>query len=120
LEELTPPWLNFQIKTPPPIAMRVGAMIDYQLRVRGVPLRWRSEITAWEPPHRFVDEQRLGPYRLWRHEHRFIERDGGTVATDHIQYAVRFDFLVDRWLVRPDVERIFGFRQNKLRERFGG
>ena len=58
--------------------MRVGLLIDYRLRVRGTPLRWRSEITAWEPPHRFVDEERRGPYRLWQHEHLFEERDGGT------------------------------------------
>ena len=80
LELLTPPQLNFNILTPRPLEMRVGLLIDYRLRVRGIPLRWQSEITAWEPPPRFVDEERLGPYRLWQHEHLFEERDGGTVA----------------------------------------
>jgi ligand-binding SRPBCC domain-containing protein len=69
LEILTPPWLRFEIVTPRPIAMRAGALIEYRLRLHGVPLRWQSEITAWEPPHRFVDEQRRGPYRAWIHEH---------------------------------------------------
>jgi ligand-binding SRPBCC domain-containing protein len=82
-------------------------------------MRWQSEITVWEPPHRFVDEQRKGPYRLWRHEHRFEPRDGGTLATDHVQYAVWLDWLVHPLLVRRDVERIFAFRQEKLREKFG-
>lgn len=60
---LTPPWLRFSILTPGPIQMKQGALIDYRLRPRGIPIRWQSEITAWEPPHRFVDEQRRGPYR---------------------------------------------------------
>ena len=88
LERLTPPWLRFEVLTPGTIEMRPGATIDYRLRLRGVPIRWRSEITAWEPPFRFVDEQRRGPYRLWIHEHRFDERDGRTVASDHVRYAV--------------------------------
>jgi hypothetical protein len=118
LQLITPPWLRFEIITPRPIAMRVGALIDYRLRIRGVPARWRSEITAWEPPHRFVDEQRRGPYRLWHHEHTFEPRDGGTLCRDRVRYAVPFDFLTHRWLVRPDIERIFACRQKKLAEQF--
>ena len=73
LELLTPGWLHFRILSPLPLAMAVGTRIDYRLRLRGVPIRWQSEITAWEPPCRFVDEQRRGPYRVWIHEHRFAE-----------------------------------------------
>lgn len=119
LQLITPPWLNFEIATPQPIEMAVGTMIDYRLRIRGIPARWRSEITEWEPPRRFVDEQRRGPYRLWRHEHTFEARDGGTLCRDHVKYAVPFDFLTHRWLVRPDIERIFAWRTMKLTERFG-
>ena len=92
LELLTPPWLNFRIDTPLPIAMRVGTRIDYRLRVHAFALRWQSEITAWEPQHRFVDEQRRGPYRLWHHE---------------------------RFFVRPDLNQIFDFRHRKMSEVFG-
>jgi ligand-binding SRPBCC domain-containing protein len=81
LERITPSFLSFKVLTPAPIEMRPGTLIDYRLRVRGAPLRWRSEITAWEPPYRFVDEQRRGPYRAWIHEHRFEERDGRTIAS---------------------------------------
>ena len=120
LEYLTPPWLRFTMLTPWPVEMRQGALIDYRLRVRGVPLRWRSEITAWEPPYRFVDEQRRGPYRLWIHEHGFEEtREGRTLALDAVRYAVPGGWFVDRLLVRRDLERIFEYRCAVLRDLFG-
>ena len=115
LERLTPPWLRFAVLTPGTIEMRPGATIDYRLSLRGVPIRWRSEITAWEPPFRFVDEQRRGPYRLWVHEHRFEEREGGTLASDRVRYAVWGGRMVDRVLVRPDLERVFQYRRTVLR-----
>ena len=120
LDALTPPWLHFRIVTPPPIVLREGALIDYRLRVRGLPLRWRTRINEWNPPHTFVDEQVRGPYRLWIHVHLFEAHDGGTLATDHVRYAVPFDFLVHRWLVRRDVESIFQYRAEALRKRFPG
>jgi ligand-binding SRPBCC domain-containing protein len=119
LEAITPPWLSFSIQTPRPIEMRPGALIDYRLKVHGIPLRWRTEITVWEPPVRFVDQQLRGPYQLWVHEHRFEERDGGTLVIDHVRYRAPGGPLVERWLVRPDVERIFNYRQEKLQEIFG-
>ena len=95
-----------------------SALIDYRLRLRGLPIRWRSEITTWQPPHRFVDEQRRGPYRMWIHEHTFTERDGGTLVGDHVRYAVPGGWLADRLLVRRDLETIFAYRQEKLTEIF--
>lgn len=118
LDALTPPWLNFHIVTPRPIPMHAGTLIDYRLRVRGLPIRWRTRINEWQPPFRFVDEQLRGPYRLWIHEHTFEARDGGTLAKDHVRYAVPFDFLTHRWLVRPDIEKIFRYRTEALQRRF--
>ena len=118
LDAITPPWLHFNILTPPPVVMRQGALIDYRLRVRGIPLRWRTRINVWQPPHRFVDEQIRGPYRQWIHEHTFEARDGGTLARDVVRYAVPFDFIAHRWLVRQDVEKIFKYRAEALRNRF--
>jgi ligand-binding SRPBCC domain-containing protein len=118
LDALTPPWLGFRTLTPSPIAMHVGTLIDCRLRIRGIPLRWRTRINIWEPPERFVDEQIRGPYRLWIHEHIFISKDGGTLIRDRIRYAVPFDFLVHKFLVRPDIERIFAYRTARLHAHF--
>ena len=119
LDAITPPWLHFRTTTPGPIEMRSAALIDYKLRLRGFPMRWRTKIKVWEPPIRFVDEQIRGPYRMWIHEHTFEERDGGTLVRDRVRYAIALDLFVHRWLVRPDIERIFRFRTEKLREYFG-
>ena len=119
LQRITPPWLRFEVVTPPPVDMGVGTLIDYRLRVRGLPIRWRSEITGWDPPRRFVDEQRRGPYRLWVHEHTFEDVDGGTLVGDTVDYAVRFGVLVQRFLVAPDLRRIFAYRKQRLPELLG-
>jgi ligand-binding SRPBCC domain-containing protein len=116
LDMLTPPWLRFEILTPQPIAMRVGTQIDYRLRLRGLPIRWQSEISDWSPPHRFVDEQRRGPYRVWIHEHTFEKRGGGTLVRDQVQYAVFGGALVERLFVRRDLEKIFAYRHRRLGE----
>jgi len=118
LEAITPPWLNFTVLTPRPIEMREGTLIDYKLRVHGLPVRWRTLISAWQPPHRFVDQQLRGPYRRWIHEHTFEARDGGTFCRDIVKYAVPFDFLVHDLFVRRDVETIFKFRADELKRRF--
>ena len=118
LQEITPAWLKFRMITLRPLAMRVGALIDYRLKVRGLPLRWRSEITAWEPPHRFVDEQRRGPYRVWVHEHLFEERDGGTLVVDRVRYGVPGGALINWLFVRHDIARIFAHRAAVLRRIF--
>jgi ligand-binding SRPBCC domain-containing protein len=122
LQVLTPSFVDFRIVTPAPIEMRRGARIEYRLRIHGIPVRWESEITVWDPPVRFVDEQLRGPYRSWVHEHRFAEEATGTRITDHVRYAVPggpLEGLVHRWLVRPDVERIFAYRSAVLAQRYG-
>ena len=118
LERLTPPSLGFQVLTPPPIEMKVGTLIDYRVRLRGVPMRWQSEITEWEPPHRFVDEQLRGPYRLWVHEHTFTAQDGGTIAKDTVRYAVLGGAIVQRLFVASELKRIFQYRNAALNDHF--
>ena len=118
LEHLTPPWLGFEVLTPAPIEMAPGALIDYRLRWRGVPLRWRTEIEIWEPTRRFVDRQIRGPYRLWRHEHLFEEHRGGTMVEDRIEYAAIGGRLAHWLAVDRDVENIFAYRSQVLQSIF--
>jgi ligand-binding SRPBCC domain-containing protein len=102
------------------VLLQVGARIDYQLRLHGIPFRWQTEITRWEPPHAFTDIQRHGPYRKWEHTHRFTERDGGTWCEDEVHYAVPGGRLVDWLLVSGQVRGIFAYREQALRARLGG
>jgi ligand-binding SRPBCC domain-containing protein len=119
LQLLTPDWLRFEVQALEPIPMSKGAQIDYRLKLHGIPMRWRSEITAWEPPLRFVDFQRRGPYRFWEHEHTFAEQDDGTLVGDRVRYSVPGGALVNWLLVGRDVRRIFECRGHKLTELFG-
>lgn len=122
LEKLTPRSLRFEILTPVPIEMKPGAEIAYRLRLFGIPFRWLSEITVWEPGVRFVDVQRKGPYSLWEHEHAFESVPEGTVIHDRLRYAVPggpFEPLLFRLFVRRQVERIFDFRESRIDMMFG-
>lgn len=118
LEAITPPWLNFEVLTPAPLVLQVGTLIDYRIRVHGIPIRWRTEITEWNPPHGFVDVQLNGPYKLWHHKHTFEETDGGTLCKDDVRYYPRGGALINWLFVRRDVEKIFAYRNSKLGEIF--
>ncbi|MHC4830740.1 MAG: SRPBCC family protein [Planctomycetota bacterium] len=115
LGALTPPWLGFRITTPTPIEMCPGALIDYRLRLHGVPIRWTTVISAWDPPHRFVDAQLRGPYSLWRHEHVFTEEEGGTLITDRVEYAHLGGRLVNALFVERELNKIFAYRREQTR-----
>jgi ligand-binding SRPBCC domain-containing protein len=121
LEELTPPFLRFQI-TLAPKRMEAGARIEYKLRVHGMPIRWRTVIEEWNPPLQFVDNPATGPYKLWHHTHLFWEENGGTWIEDRARYALPFGpigGIVNRLLVARDVNGIFDYRARKVREIFG-
>jgi ligand-binding SRPBCC domain-containing protein len=118
LEAITPPLLRFEVATPGDIEMRVGTLIQYRLRLHGIPVNWLTSIQAWDPPHRFVDQQIRGPYALWHHTHTFAPvGDGATLMTDTVHYALGFGALGEmahRLLVRRDLEAIFDFRREAI------
>jgi ligand-binding SRPBCC domain-containing protein len=121
LEAITPPWLGFEVVTPAPIAMRAGTLIEYRLRLHGLPLAWLTRIEEWTPGVRFVDAQLAGPYALWHHTHEFAP-DGpdATVMRDTVRYALPYwplGELAHALLVRRDLERIFDFRHAEVARR---
>ncbi len=117
-----PPWLNFRITEAPPRLER-GSLLRYRLRLFGVPIRWKTEITAWDPPNGFVDTQLRGPYRLWVHDHRLEAVSGGTRVTDRVRYRIALGpagRLVNRLLVRRWLDAIFAFRARRTAELLTG
>lgn len=118
LEEITPPWLNFKLLTAAPIDIRQNCLIDYSIRLRGIPIRWRTQIADWSPPHSFVDRQLKGPYLLWEHLHTFEKVPEGTLVRDEVRYRVPGGRLVNWFMVKNDLIRIFEFRRNRMLEVF--
>jgi len=120
LERITPSALRFRILTPKPVVIAEGSLIDYEMRLRGIPFRWRTRISVWKPNERFVDEQLRGPYRSWIHLHRFEPRDGGTAVFDQVRYALPFAPIGDLALplVRRELAGIFAFRRATIEEIF--
>jgi ligand-binding SRPBCC domain-containing protein len=122
LDAITPAWLHFRIITRMPVEVHAGTLLEYTLRLKGIPIHWITEITEWDPPHRFVDRQLKGPYRKWIHTHTFEVKDGGTQVRDQVQYEIAawiFEPLINRFFVRPDLVRIFQHRSAQLKKCFG-
>ena len=105
-----------------PIEMKQGIYIDYRIKLNGIPFSWKTLISSWEPPHRFVDEQIKGPYMRWHHTHSFKSVDENTTEmTDRIEYLSPgwiLEPLINRLFVQKKVEAIFAYRERKLLEIF--
>jgi ligand-binding SRPBCC domain-containing protein len=119
LNRITPPWLHFTLNTESSPMMRPGLLLDYRIRLYLLPIYWQTEITVWDPPKRFVDEQRHGPYRWWVHTHTFTEVEGGTEVEDEVLYNPRGGALVHALFVKRDLRRIFRYRHRALRDALG-
>lgn len=119
LELITPRELNFKILTPQPIVIEKGTLIDYQLNLYGVPMKWRTEISVWDPPFEFVDRQLSGPYAQWIHWHRFTEISSSeTLIEDTVRYRLPLEPFGDiaHFLVRRQLESIFDYRKKAVAE----
>jgi ligand-binding SRPBCC domain-containing protein len=120
LQAITAPWLDFRMAEKPE-TLAVGALIRYRLRWHGLPIWWSTEISEWNPPHKFVDRALSGPYALWNHEHSFASDRGGTTMRDAVTYALPLGWLgtlAHRLWVRGDVEKIFDYRAEKMQQLF--
>ena len=121
LESITPPFLKFRITTPGRIEMREGARIDYKLALFGIPFGWKTRIDAYERNDHFVDRQLSGPYKTWIHTHRFLDADGGTRMTDHVEYEAPLGpigTIAEALFVTRMVERIFDYRAEVIGKHF--
>ena len=117
LERITPAELGFNIITPTPFEIRHGTLIDYKLTLHGFPMKWRSEITRWEPPHLFEDTQLSGPYKQWIHQHRFTEIEPDrTLMEDEVRYRLPLEPLGDiaNFLVGRQIANIFKYRNESV------
>lgn len=122
LEAITPPFLQFKILTPEPTVLQAGTLIDYRIRLLGIPMYWRTQIESFEPLLRFTDIQIRGPYRLWHHTHEFLETPVGTLMTDLVRYQMpfgTFGSLVHALWTRRTLDRIFDYRFQKVAELLG-
>lgn len=121
LNKLTPQALEFKILTPLPIVMKQGALIDYKLKLSGIPFYWKTEISAWNPPYSFVDKQIKGPYKIWIHEHTFKEVNGKTHMRDMVEFLSPgwiLEPIINALFVRKKVNEIFSYREKVLAELF--
>lgn len=121
LESITPPYLKFKILTPQPILMQANAQIQYRITLSGIPMHWHTRIADWQPPHRFVDCQTSGPYRLWWHEHSFVASPAGVLMQDLLRYDPGYGVLgplIYKFYLRRAVDRIFAYRRQRLTELF--
>jgi ligand-binding SRPBCC domain-containing protein len=119
LQALTPEFLHFQITTPLPIQMRAGTLIDYRLRLFGLPIEWRTRIEEFVPRSGFVDSQVHGPYRLWRHRHEFHQTDEGVLVVDKVDYQLPLGLagsVAQAVFVGATLRKIFAYRQQQIRQ----
>ena len=126
LNQISPPLLHFQPRQRPEIDVKIaaGVEIEYDMRLHGLPVRWRSRISVFDPPHRFVDEQMTGPYLHWSHLHTFQAlHDGNTLIGDVVDYKLPggtvIANLAQMLFVKRDLKKVFSHRSMKYRELLG-
>ena len=124
LSDITPKKMNFSILTPSPIEMKETAVIDYTVKILGIPIRWRTIITKYDPPNIFIDQQLKGPYSMWHHTHSFKSiAENETLIMDTVHYCVPFGIIgriLHKLFIRRDLENIFLYREKRIKQIFQG
>lgn len=123
LAVITPPEMAFKIHTNlDGLEMYEGMIIDYTVKpLLGIPLNWKTEISKVNKPHLFIDKQLKGPYSVWEHTHRFIEKDNGVLMQDEVKYQLPLGYigsLIHNFIVREKIRKIFKFREETLTRLF--
>jgi uncharacterized protein (TIGR01777 family) len=121
LERMTPEFLHFKIRSQSTPQIEKGTEFVYTIKIHGVPVKWRTLITRWEPPYLFADNQEQGPYHTWYHEHEFEALAGGTLMTDRVHYSLPLEplgHLAAGWMVHQDVRKIFSYRRQVISDYF--
>lgn len=121
LEVITPPFLKFKVLNKSTEKIKESTIINYQLSLHGLPMKWKTRIEEWKPPHRFTDVQLKGPYRFWSHSHEFIPMDGGTLLRDQVKYKLPLGILgklIAYQKVKNDIHNIFKYRREYIARAF--
>jgi ligand-binding SRPBCC domain-containing protein len=122
LARITPAWMHFRILTPGPLELKQDSLIDYRIRMHGLPMLWRTRIIDWNPPYQFIDLQIKGPYTLWHHQHTFKACDEGTACTDRVMYKLPggpVGPMVHALQIRRMLGEIFRYRRKVIRKELG-
>ncbi len=124
LKEITPSYLGFLVTSKQgDLKMYPGMIITYKVSpLFGIKLSWMTEITHVKDKDYFVDEQRVGPYKLWHHQHKIIAIDGGVLMTDIVTYQPPFGFLgaiANTLIIKSKLKEIFDYRTLAVEKRFG-
>ncbi len=123
LSTITPDWLDFKITGNLPKTMKKDVRLNYTIRWMGIPIRWRTLITQWNPPYSFSDMQLKGPYSLWLHEHRFTKASENTTeCSDRVIYEVPgflVGSLMNELMIKRQLTEIFLYRRKMIREYLG-
>ena len=119
LQRVTPSWMHFRVEGYVPSSLTEGTIVNFRLKLRGIPFRWTSIISLWDPPHGFVDEQLYGPFKLWKHQHKFSLENGGTRVEDVVTYRTPIGGIIEKFVIRPDLNKIFDYRERRITQLLG-
>ena len=126
LARVSPPPADLRWLAPPPASLGAGAVLDFSIRLCGLPVRWRVFVREFDPPYRFIDAQLWGPFARWEHRHLFFEGPPGdatgTWVEDRVTYRLPLGSLgrlAHALGAGRSIARVFDYRARRLQELLG-